>query len=186
MPVYFIRPVDMDGPIKIGCSAIPKNRLDALMPWSPLPLEIAATVEGDFRLERRIHGLFAANHSHREWFRATAALSELIEKLAAGVPIATLIDMEAPILPLRERPKRSTEWCRRQSYQQRLWWAFQRIEPRRMCPDDASAIVHRWTRGQLPGDADIQRLEDVITNPVAHSLTYEDWRAQVRAERLAA
>lgn len=60
MPVYFIRPVGMDGPVKIGGSGVPKNRLNNLMTWSPFPLEVAATDDGGYPLERRI-----ARQSHR-------------------------------------------------------------------------------------------------------------------------
>lgn len=33
--VYFIKPIGMDGPIKIGCSDKPARRLITLAAWSP-------------------------------------------------------------------------------------------------------------------------------------------------------
>lgn len=91
--VYFIKPVDADGPIKIGCSDSPKGRLCSLMCWSPVQLEIVATVEGGFDLEKNIHECFADTHSHREWFHASGRLTNAIRAIAGGVPVDVAIDL---------------------------------------------------------------------------------------------
>ena len=45
--VYFIKPVGMEGPIKIGCSIMPTERLEGLAVWSPFPLEIVAAIQAE-------------------------------------------------------------------------------------------------------------------------------------------
>lgn len=51
--VYFVKPVGQDGPVKIGFSETPIDRLSTLMTWSPIPLEIAIAIPGDRELEGR-------------------------------------------------------------------------------------------------------------------------------------
>jgi hypothetical protein len=82
--VYFIRPVGKCGPVKIGHTNCADDRLRGLMAWSPEPLEIAATIEGDFKLEARFHARFKHQHSHHEWFRASDELDEVISQIATG------------------------------------------------------------------------------------------------------
>lgn len=43
--VYFLRPVGEEGPVKIGVSEVPENRLRTYMVWSPMILEVAAKIE---------------------------------------------------------------------------------------------------------------------------------------------
>lgn len=91
--VYFIKPVGMEGPIKIGRSISPTGRLGSLATWSPFPLELVASIEDtwDSDLERRFHAFFLAQHVGREWFRASADLLETIAAINAGTfDIATL------------------------------------------------------------------------------------------------
>jgi hypothetical protein len=90
--VYFIRPVGQLGPIKIGYSDYPEARLLSLTTWSPVDLEIAATVPGDRDLEYRIQCVFADLHWRREWFRPDARLIAAVEKLRAAVPVEQAID----------------------------------------------------------------------------------------------
>lgn len=82
--VYFIKPVGMIGPVKIGCSKSPDNRLSCLATWSPFALEIVASVEGDFLLERRFHAAFLHLHERREWFRWAPDLQLVIDQVARG------------------------------------------------------------------------------------------------------
>jgi len=89
--VYFIRPIGMDGPVKIGCSYVPRSRLVSLMAYSPVPLEIAATADGSVDDEQRMHSAFAADHSHREWFRFTPRLGAVIERVKAGESIDSIL-----------------------------------------------------------------------------------------------
>lgn len=56
--VCFLRPVGMDGPVKIGVSGTPVARLLTYAIISPLPLEIGATLPGGVRLEQRLYARF--------------------------------------------------------------------------------------------------------------------------------
>lgn len=91
--VYFIRMIDRLGPIKIGYSWHPEERLKALAVWSPYELEIAATAGGEAILEAQVHNHFFDLHLHHEWFRPDARLLEAIEALRAGVDIEDAIDL---------------------------------------------------------------------------------------------
>lgn len=91
MTVYFIKPVGMTGPIKIGCSQSPDNRRRSLANWSPFALEIIAEIDGDTEIERRFHAKHIAAHQRREWFEATASLLADIAAVRAGTfDVATL------------------------------------------------------------------------------------------------
>lgn len=83
--VYFIKPIGMDGPIKIGCSAAPERRREGLELWCPIPLEIIAEIEGDRQLERRFHSRFLGCYIRHEWFNATPELVETIAAIRAGI-----------------------------------------------------------------------------------------------------
>lgn len=80
MRIYFMKPVGMDGPIKIGCSRNLDGRLQHLARWSPFPLEFIGSVKGDIVFERAIHRRFAADLVHSEWFRPSPELSEFMAK----------------------------------------------------------------------------------------------------------
>lgn len=99
--VYFMRPVGMGGPIKIGCSGQPEQRLKALSRKS-MPLEIAATIEGDYFEERQFHTLFRGAHIGREWFFPTAALVACIEQIAAGTFDMNCLPAKPERLPRKE------------------------------------------------------------------------------------
>tara|TARA_Y100001951_G_scaffold105173_2_gene120410 strand:- start:1078 stop:1578 length:501 start_codon:yes stop_codon:yes gene_type:complete len=101
--VYFIKPIGMDGPIKIGCSKSPTGRLEGLRTWCPLPLELLASIEGGPAIERRFHAMFLDDHEGHEWFRASARLTKVIASVAAGTfDIETL---PAPVMLRRKRGK---------------------------------------------------------------------------------
>lgn len=95
--IYFIKPVGQDGPIKIGFSNFDKARLGAMMSWSPVPLEIIASVPGSLALEKQVHDCFADCHSHREWFRAEPQLLDFIQKVKSGIAIADAVDLSRPV-----------------------------------------------------------------------------------------
>lgn len=82
--VYFLRPIGQCGPIKIGCSFWPEDRLKSYQSWSPIPLELVASLPGDRTIEARFHAAFAHLHSHHEWFRAEADLLRAIKAVRAG------------------------------------------------------------------------------------------------------
>lgn len=92
--VYFMKPVGMDGPIKIGCTIDIGERLNQLARWSPFPLELVAHVEGGPRLERKLHSYFREHHSHKEWFSPSPMLLALIAHINGGGAIEDLIDIE--------------------------------------------------------------------------------------------
>lgn len=94
--VYFIKPVGLPGPIKIGFSTLGKARLMNISTWSPFPLEIVASAAGTVEIERAVHNCFAHCHSHREWFHAAPDLLAFIEKVRDGVAIGDAIDLSRP------------------------------------------------------------------------------------------
>lgn len=82
--VYFVRPIGQEGPVKIGFSEIPHDRLVALRSWSPVPLEMIAELPGGQELERRFHALFKADALHGEWFAYSDGLGRVIAEVQAG------------------------------------------------------------------------------------------------------
>lgn len=85
MTVYFIRPVGARGPVKIGFTARDvAERLKKIDAYSPLPLEVAAAIEGPIELEQRFHALFEHLHLRAEWFRAGPELEQAIERVRCG------------------------------------------------------------------------------------------------------
>ena len=91
--VYFIKPIGLPGPIKIGCSWNPVDRMKMLMAWSPYPLEIIIAIPGSYKLEKNLHDCFADLYSHREWFNPGPTLLEAIEQLKAGKPVEQAVDL---------------------------------------------------------------------------------------------
>lgn len=179
--VYFIRPVGMLGPIKIGYSETPAHRLETLMAWSPFPLEIAATVPGSFNLEQLLHRRFLSAHLHREWFNPVADLIKTVQALQAGAPLEEAVDLSGPMPVKPQKPKRS-HWSstrkERASYCIRAHAALrraQRIEDN----DDLRmpAVAHRAVicLPDMPlGDAERAVLDAFIADPVEHSVTVRD------------
>ncbi len=110
--IYFIKPIGMAGPIKIGCTKSIDTRLDALMQLSPYPLELMVTAAGDFKLEHHLHARFAANRSHKEWFHPSDELMAGIDRVKAGASVVEAFAVlsvkrsrrgEATIIYLRPR-----------------------------------------------------------------------------------
>ncbi len=90
--IYFMRPIGQRGPIKIGCSGLPLERLRILTLWSPLPLEVIAVCDGQHHgVERRLHMMFRAAHSHGEWFHPLPELETFVARVAAGERIEDMI-----------------------------------------------------------------------------------------------
>lgn len=87
--VYFMRPVGRVGPIKVGCSTLPEDRLIALAHWSPFPLEIVAAGEGTHQLERFLHRKFKGVRSHGEWYWPTPDMLTSIKRVQAGEDVAS-------------------------------------------------------------------------------------------------
>lgn len=99
--IYFIRPVGQKGPVKIGCSESPDERLHALMTGSPTILEIVATVPGDRALEQGIHHAFASSRSHGEWFHPSVRMSELIRQITLGGDIGAFVNCRSQDNPIK-------------------------------------------------------------------------------------
>jgi len=134
--VYFIKPIGMDGPIKIGCSRSPERRHSALENWSPFPLEIVASIEGDFHLERRFHAKFAHLHDRREWFFAGDDLAQTIEAINNGTFDVSSLPNGINIGAGKKPPK--PEWFALQmSYSLRVAWMTRRTGTQcPVCPYD--------------------------------------------------
>ncbi len=171
--VYFIKPVGMDGPIKIGCSNLPEGRLASLETWSPVPLEIIFTVPGDFKLERNIHDCFADAHSHREWFKATPKLVAAISALRAGRPLAEAIDLSARVGSINGNRKGQggAGWSpttkRYMSLLHRMRFAAKRAQADTgrdvyLLPPDLSALFDELRRGRMLTAQEFQRFDEVV------------------------
>lgn len=102
--VYFIKPASQPGPIKIGCSGVPRSRLVNLEVWSPMPLDLIGSIEGDEILERRLHALLAEHHSHGEWFHAVAAV-----RTAVAAAVSGTLDLASLPAPIDIRAKSGTK-----------------------------------------------------------------------------
>lgn len=99
--IYFIVPVGIEM-VKIGCSAFTESRMEQLSHWSPVPLRIAAAAPGDHKLEAFIHRKLAAHRSHKEWFRLTPEISDLIDAVNRGGNLTELVGAA--------RVERKTRW----------------------------------------------------------------------------
>lgn len=108
--VYFIKPVGLPGPIKIGFSAVPLSRLDALAAWSPMKLEIIVTIPGTYALELNIQDCLARSRSHKEWFFPTDEVLSVVEAVRLGTPIEQALDLSK-----RHRTRRRSDESKRKS-----------------------------------------------------------------------
>lgn len=80
MYIYFIQK-EKGGPIKIGTTADPGQRLVAIQGANPDPLCIRGVAAGGRGAENRVHRAFAQSRLHGEWFQPTQKLLALIERL---------------------------------------------------------------------------------------------------------
>jgi len=166
--VYFIKPVGLPGPVKIGFSAIPKNRLESLAVWSPFQLEVAVAIPGTMQLERNIQDCLVRSHSHREWFFPTDEVTGLVNALKAGKPIEDSIDLSARKGTMRSRYKKWSEDSKiRASYSARLRFA---IPDTHIPPEWSRDIFNRWRNGSAAAQSDLDRLEELIRDPIKHAI----------------
>lgn len=106
--VYFIRPVGMDAPTKIGCTYDPTNRLTQLTRWSPFPLEIIALVNTGSHfntVERQLHTLLRDHHSHCEWFHKCDLIDRIVHGVQSGLPLNEIVDLPEKTRSLHPRRK---------------------------------------------------------------------------------
>lgn len=166
--VYFLRERDRFGPVKIGCSGVPHARLEAYHAVAPYPLELAATVPGDRRLEMRFHQHFRRFHSHHEWFHPAAPIYLAIEQVAAGTfDLSTLPDGSA--LPRRISPW-PPERRRAQSLKLRigrLRWHYGVFPP----PEIDRAIEALGSDDASAQAQAAARCEGFLRDPLAHGGT---------------
>lgn len=76
--VYFVQ-VAGDGPIKIGWTADPQQRLIHLQIACPYSLILLGTIEGNEKHERLWHRVFAQHRLRGEWFMPSTELMGYIE-----------------------------------------------------------------------------------------------------------
>lgn len=81
--VYFIRAGQH---VKIGYSAQPLDRLQALQTSHPDKLEILCTMPGSRETERDMHKRFAKFHVRGEWFKLSSEITAFITWTKRSIP----------------------------------------------------------------------------------------------------
>lgn len=82
--IYFAHagpPVDL---IKVGFSAAPKQRIESLNSWCPVPLKTIGVVEGGRTAEGYVLWKLAAHKARGEWFFAHPEAWRLINEIVAA------------------------------------------------------------------------------------------------------
>ncbi len=178
--VYFIKPIGMDGPIKIGCSSDPETRLATLATWSPFPLEVWGKVVGSFKDENFLHHKFSHLHSHREWFRSSPDLRLTIQCIVGGMSIKEACEPFKTGAPIRSRkqPPLSEDRILFRRYGERIRKALRLPRTSHGSyhkPDDVWDIMNDWRcdiavghSPIVPTEKQIARLEEFLSDPVKH------------------
>jgi hypothetical protein len=183
--VYFIKPIGMAGPIKIGCSNLPQRRLEQLSTWSPFPLEVIGSVPGGYKDELYVHACFDAQFLHREWFAHSPELERAISDILAAGTVDVLRERFSAAASRRTRRRNWTpEHSLRMSYHMRMHWSERTLRKNGEdtcwhAPEDVRGIMRRWGYShphQSPTPAEIARLDQYLADPVAHSVQ-PDWRS---------
>lgn len=195
--VYFMKPIGMAGPIKVGCSIAPESRLKSLDIWSPFPLEIIATAEGGNGHERAVHWHLRDDRLHGEWFSASARLLDLIAFVKAS---GALPPLETPPYGKTGRgrganPGRDHELSlakarltRRIHRAERHAWGFWDRERR---PQWVMDVHDSWQGAftPMPDAETMLRIEEYISDLMSRPKETQSWRAwaeERRARELAA
>ena len=175
--VYFIKPIGLDGPIKIGHSDFPLNRLSALAAWSPLALEIIGSVPGTLQDEKFLHECFSASYSHREWFHATLPLQQSIKKILAAGTIDAVRDTLQPRgkIPRKPRQRATEEQKLRRAYEARVQKAQRKMRAAGektawSAPDDITSIISRWNSNHSPTATELARVDQYLSCPADYSV----------------
>ena len=179
--VYFVAPV-LGGPIKIGCSEAPLNRLATLMSWAPYQLQILARAPGRREDEQAIHHVFAEHWSHSEWFRPHPDIYALINEIrAAGVIPEKFrwVEGMAKGVPNPKR-KRTPEQRAQQSIAQKKRWTEERADK----AANAAALpkIQAFLMATPESHADFDKKFRSIG--FAKSLLAGNWRGYARREVL--
>jgi hypothetical protein len=77
---YFLQPVELDGPVKIGTTTALIERMKAYLTHSPVPLYLVGLVADD--IETEVQSLFWPDRLHGEWFRHSPELQAVLERFA--------------------------------------------------------------------------------------------------------
>jgi len=180
--VYCMRPCAMRGPIKIGFSNAPTDRIKAISEWSPFPLEIAAMIAGNRPLEYRLHRRFWDSHSHREWFHPTPDVLGCVTALQNGYHLNDAVDFSMSVLsatPKWQRPRVMDQAERRYvSYRTRLFAAMRKIQDQNalrkslFAPPKASDLV-AVSRERLLTSMEDAYFNNVVTNIHSHAVTWD-------------
>lgn len=172
--VYFIKPVNMPGPIKIGCSQKPDGRLDSINAWCPFKLEMLVSIPGTFDLETRLHKCFAEYHTHGEWFSENDKLTQGINALKAGVPVEEAFDLSVlgnSIWPAKRKNAWTPEARKRRGLMAKVFWSLRRMQ--KNCPDgvwftEPAHIQEIWDRSHKTKELtseDISQIETFLASP---------------------
>lgn len=178
--VYFAKPIGFPGPIKIGCTCWPEQRVKDLSVWSPFPIELLAVIPGTFLLERNLHDCFADVHSHREWFQPSDKLLSGIEALIAGKPIEQAFDLSARVGRITKK-RGGGQWspCMRlgMSWGGKLRHAENEAREIRGQPmwipkeiDDLITDIKGGKAFPLTAEQEV-RLQAIVADPATHMLT---------------
>lgn len=187
--IYFVRPVGMDGPIKIGCSAKPISRLKVLASWSPFELEFIGTVPGSFAEEGLLHSRFSHLHTRKEWFMTSPTLRETIEAILAGKSVKDACAALPERTPIRnqKRPVPTDDRKLFLYYGHRIRAALKMLWRKNpggnwRKPADIVEIMHNWRRDRMNGHEPIiptaeqmDRLNEFLADPEKFCV-YEPYR----------
>lgn len=170
--VYFVRPIGLPGPVKIGWSQSPVGRLETLMSWSPFPLEIIGHVPGTMKDEGYLHRCFWQQRSHGEWFHHSSELQVAIDRvLTLGVVPRDIVPVD--ILESRPGRQRGEESKLKMSYIMRVDWALRKMRTEDgyfRAPSDVQKILSDWSghyrQGAVrPTAEQFERLEAYLNDP---------------------
>jgi hypothetical protein len=165
--VYFVRPIGLAGPVKIGCSQNPKARTSQAREFGHSQIEVVAMVPGGLELERNLHECFLDSHSHREWFDASPRLTACIEALQAGKPIHEAVDLSKRLgVFLRKRrvaPKSAAQQERAEFNRLRNIKATKKGV--RFWPVDIDMLMTHANRHTPFTDAQRARIAQVLADP---------------------
>jgi hypothetical protein len=89
--IYFLKPIGMEGPIKVGCSHVVEERLQTFMNWSPFPLEILCQIDGGHEVERALHRRYRDARKHSEWFDPSPLMLSDISFLNTGGKVSNIV-----------------------------------------------------------------------------------------------
>lgn len=178
--IYFVKPAGMEGPIKIGCSSIPLDRVSRLAEWSPVPLEVIGAVAGDYADENYLHSCFADIHSHHEWFHPTPELLDIIARIIDLGSVAAVADQISPKGSIRPRRNGAPNWLHPYTAAEQKMLEVRHEMMRKGLkewrePDDIAQMMIRWRgdpsrgiRGKTPSDEEQHRLAEFFETPWLH------------------